>query len=43
MLVQGPEWDVASVPIWPNHGLPVSWPPPQYFREDTVDAFSYRW
>jgi hypothetical protein len=42
-LAQEPKWDAASVLMWPNYGFPVSWPPPQYFGDDSIDTFSYRW
>jgi hypothetical protein len=43
VVIQHSKWNAASVLLWPNQGLPVSWPPPQHFSDDTIDAFCNRW
>ncbi len=42
-IIQRPEWDAASIPIWPNHGLPVGWPPSQHFSDGSLNLFGDRW
>jgi hypothetical protein len=42
-VIQHPKWNGASVLMWPNHGLPVDWPPRQHFTDDSIDAFANRW
>jgi hypothetical protein len=35
-------WDPAVVLFWPNVPAPVSWPPPKYLGDDTIDNFIAR-
>ena len=35
-------WDPAVVRFWPNVPAPVSWPPPKYLGDDTIDNFIAR-
>ena len=36
-------WDQAATEFWPSHhGLPVLWPPPKYFDDDTIREFTDR-
>lgn len=43
VFTQEPEWDVASVPFWPTDNVPISWPPPAYFSNDSIHEFIHRW
>jgi hypothetical protein len=33
----------ASIPIWPNPGIPVSWPPPLHMEGQALEQFVNRW
>jgi hypothetical protein len=36
-------WDQAATEFWPSHhGLPILWPPPKYFGDDTIQEFTNR-
>jgi hypothetical protein len=35
-------FDSVAVQIWPPDGFPVSWPPPQYFDDNTITTFAER-
>jgi len=42
-LTQNSRWDCVSVPLWPNDGAPVSFPPEKYLGTDTIKIFAERW
>lgn len=43
MLTQNPQWDRASIPLWPDNGQPVIWPPSQYFNDKFLNLYAQRW
>lgn len=43
LLPQEHKWHSLSVPMWPNDGLPVLWPPCQHFTDNSLYGFCDRW
>ena len=43
VLIQNRLWTQRSTELWPNNGIPISWPPPQAISDETLYAFTYRW
>jgi hypothetical protein len=42
-LTQNPIFDDIAVPLWPNDGLPVVWPPRKHLPETSFEDFVTRW
>jgi hypothetical protein len=36
-------WNDVAVPLWPNEGTPVLWPPPVHVSNNAIDQFCNRW
>ena len=35
-------YDPAAIQFWPPNGLPISWPPSEYFDDKTIVDFAER-
>jgi hypothetical protein len=42
-LRQPHAWNEIAVPLFPNNGTPVPWPPPLQVRYDAINEFCNRW
>ncbi len=42
MLTPPKRWDSAAIRFWPYVGASVSWPPAEYFANDSIQMFIYR-
>ena len=40
---QADTWNQIAVPLWPNDGTPVVWPPPKHISHYAVNEFCDRW
>ncbi|HJZ10832.1 MAG TPA: hypothetical protein VJ521_01695, partial [Acidobacteriota bacterium] len=36
-------WNKIAIPLWPNDGSSVEWPPPLQLQSELVETFSDRW
>jgi hypothetical protein len=43
LLLESPEWNTTSIPIWPDCRTLVSWPPPSHLPHKSIDGFVKRW
>jgi hypothetical protein len=42
-LPQKPFWDEYSIPVWPNPGKLLRWPPLQYLSDELLRKYIHRW
>jgi hypothetical protein len=42
MIDPAAKWRPAAVRFWPNDGISLSWPPPQYLGNDAIQLFIER-
>jgi hypothetical protein len=42
-VTESDKWDGMTVPLWPNGGKPLVWPPEKFIYIDKVTEFSNRW